>query len=286
VDRFVLRPGIGAVCARVNAGFVAGTDGVLVVDTTNYPADGQEIAAFVCTQTAAPVKAVVNTHNHADHTFGNQAFQAQVVAHRLCRKLMEENLAGSWSPASVEAMRRAPGGERLAGLAIRLPDVTFDREITFHLGKAPDGGGERVAVVEHTGGHTPGHAIVRIPDASAVFGGDLFFVGRYPFVRQANASDWIAALRRIKQLRPEVLIPGHGPVCDGPRAVEEADRHIRYFEETKGMLADMVARGLSREEIMAAAAGFPRFPGDGYERLHAPNLERLYAEVLSEKAGR
>jgi len=279
----MLRPGIGVSSARVNQGFVAGSEGVLVIDTMNSPADGREIATFVFARSAVPLKAVVNTHNHADHTFGNQVFGVQVVAHALCRKMMAGNLEGSWSAASLAPAIQAPGGERLAGL--RLPDITFESQITFHLGDAPEGGGERVVVVEHTGGHTPGHSIVRIPDAGVIFGGDLFFVGKYPFIRQAQTAVWMEALERVKELAPELLVPGHGPVCDHVRAVAEADKHIKYFRDTKAMLAEMIGRGLTKDEVLARASEFPRFASEGYDRLHVVNLERMFGEVVAGEAG-
>lgn len=285
MDHLVLRPGIGVSTARVNQGFVAGTDGVLVVDTMNSPADGREISAFVLSHCDVPLRAVVCTHNHADHTFGSQVFEAPVIAHDLCRQIMAGNLAGPWSEESLRSWFEGPGGDRLSGLEIRLPDVTFSSRITFHLGKSPAGGDERVAIVEHTGGHSPGHAIVRVPDAGVIFGGDLFFVGRYPFVRQGHMPTWTAALERIKELAPEVLIPGHGPICDGVRALAEANRHSAYFRETRGLLAEMISRGLAKEEILARAGEFPRFADEGYERLHEVNIERMYGEVVAEEAG-
>lgn len=285
LEHAILRPGIGVSTDRVNQGFVAGTDGVLIVDTMNSPADGREISAFVGAHCDAPLRAVFCTHNHADHTFGSQVFGVQVVAQDLCRQIMAGNLAGPWSEAALQPRFQGPGGERLAGLELRLPDVTFNSRMTFHLGRAPEGGKERIVIVEHTGGHSPGHSIVRVPDAGVVFGGDLFFVGRYPFASQANTATWMVALERVKELAPEVLIPGHGPVCDAVRAVAEANRHIAYFRETRGLLTEMISRGLNREEILARATDFPRFADEGYDRLHKANIERMYGEVVTEEAG-
>ncbi|MDP2873330.1 MAG: MBL fold metallo-hydrolase [Bacillota bacterium] len=283
MEEIIIFPGIGVMHARVNAGFIAGQDLTLVIDTMNSPADGRDIAAFVAKSTPARIMAVVNTHNHADHTFGNQVFGVPVIASESCRKLMQENLAASWSPAAIRTAQESPGGERLKGLQVMLPHLTFRHGLTIHLGPAPERGGrggqsERVAIIEHTGGHSPGHSIVRVPDAGVIFGGDLFFVGRYPFVRQAYTPHWITALRRIKDLAPEVLIPGHGPVCDTQRAAAEADRQIAYFVETKQQLADYAAKGLGLNEILARADEFPRAAEEGYHRLHRPNLETLYKE--------
>jgi glyoxylase-like metal-dependent hydrolase (beta-lactamase superfamily II) len=289
VEEIIVAPGIGVMHSRVNAGFVAGQDLALVIDTMNSPADGRDIAAFVARNTPARVLAVVNTHNHADHTFGNQVFGVPVMASEGCRRIMQDNLATTWSPAAIQAVQDS-GGERLRGMRITLPDITFRYGVTIHLGAAPPGTGgnggrtDRVAIVEHTGGHSPGHSIVRIPDAGVIFGGDLFFVGRYPFVRQAYTPHWITALRRIKDLAPAILVPGHGPVCDTARMITEADRQIAYFVETKQQIADLASKGLGRDEILARAAEFPRAAEEGYDRLHRLNLEKLYEECRTDGA--
>jgi cyclase len=292
MQEMLIAPGIGVMHSRVNAGFVAGNDLALVIDTMNSPADGRDIAAFVARNTAARIVGVLNTHNHADHTFGNQVFDAPVFASEGCRRLMHESLSAAWSPAAIKAAQEAPGGERLAGLTVTLPQVTFRHGLTLHLGGIPGGNGgsisagrgERTVIIEHTGGHSPGHSIVRVPDAGVVFGGDLFFVGRYPFVRQAYTPHWITALLRIKDLAPQVLVPGHGPICDAAQAAAEADRHIAYFLDTKRQLCDYAARGLSRDEILARADEFPRAADEGYERLHKVNLETLYKECQMDGA--
>lgn len=287
MQEILISPGIGVMHSRVNAGFVAGEDLTLVIDTMNSPADGRDIASFVARNTAGRIVGVLNTHNHADHTFGNQVFGAPVIASEGCRRLMSEALSAAWSPAAIKTAQEASGGERLAGLQITLPHITFRHGLTLHLGGIPgsDGGqSERTVIVEHTGGHSPGHSIVRVPDAGVIFGGDLFFVGRYPFVRQAYTPHWITALLRIKDLAPQVLVPGHGPVCDGAKAANEADRHIAYFLDTRKQLCEYAARGLSRDEIMARADEFPRAADEGYERLHKVNLETLYKECQMDGA--
>ncbi len=284
MDEIIVRPGIGALHGRVNAGFIAGEESVVIVDTMYSPADGRDIAAFVGKHTTAPVLAVVNTHQHADHTFGNQVFGAPVVASEACRKRMADNLQSSWSPAELRNFRQTLG-ERLEGLRIVLPSVTFASGLTLHVGKAAGSGAaaqDRRIDIRLTAGHTPGHSMVFVPDQGVLFGGDLFFVGRYPFVRQAHTPSWVAALEHIKRLGPEVLVPGHGPVCDAAETLRQCDHHISYFRETRGKCEDMLARGLGRDEILARAGEFPRFAAEGYERMHQLNVGVILDEVQSE----
>jgi len=279
MEEIIVRPGVGVLHGLVNAGFVAGSEGVVIIDTMNSPADGREISAFMRKHTpSASVTAVINTHHHSDHVFGNQVFGAPVIASETCRQVMADNLVNEWSPERLGEWRRAIGGDRLQGLRITLPTFTYSRGCNLHLGKLPGGGEARVEALS-TGGHAPGHSIVLVPEYGIVFGGDLFFVGRYPFARQAHTPTWIAALERIKRMAPEVLVPGHGPVCDGAMALREADRHIAYLRETRGQVEAMLDQGLTRDEILARASEFPKAAEAGYERLHVPNLGAIVAEV-------
>lgn len=282
MEEILVAPGIGVLHGRVNAGFIAGQEAVVIVDTMYSPADGRDIAAFTSKHTAAPTLAVVNTHQHADHVFGNQVFGAPVVASEECRRRMVENLSSSWSPAELRNYRQSLG-ERLEGLRIVIPSVTFATGLSLHVGSV--GGADtadRRIDVRHTGGHSPGHSTVYVPDAGVLFGGDLFFVGRYPFVRQGHTPAWIAALETIKRLAPAVLVPGHGPVCDAAEAQRQADHHIGYFRQTRAMCEEMLRRGLSRDEILARAGEFPRFAEEGYERMHQLNVGAILDEVQSE----
>jgi cyclase len=278
VEELIIRSGVGVLHGRVNAGFVAGSESAVVIDTMNSPADGREIAAFMRRHTAAPVMAVLNTHHHADHTWGNQVFGAPVIATETCRQVMAENLTNEWTEARLAEWRRTIGEDRLQGLRITLPSVTFARGVNLHLGRCPDGRPARVEALA-TGGHAPGHSMALLPEHGVLFTGDLFFVGRYPFARQAHTPTWIAALERVKKIAPAVLVPGHGPVCDGARAIAEADRHIAYLQESREQVDRLLDQGLDREAILARADEFPRYPGDGYERLHRPNLAAFISEA-------
>lgn len=278
MEEIVIRPGIGVLHGRVNAGFVAGSEAAVVIDTMNSPADGREVLALLRRHTAAPVMAVLNTHHHSDHTWGNQVFGAPVIATETCRQVMAENLTNEWTDARLVEWRRSLGEDRLRDLRITMPTITYSRGVNLHLGRSPDGPAARVEALA-TGGHAPGHSMVLLPEHGVLFAGDLLFVGRYPFARQAHTATWIAALERIRRIAPEVLVPGHGPVCDRARALAEADRHISYLQGSREQVDRLLDQGWDRDAILARAAEFPRYPGEGYERLHAANLAAFVNEA-------
>lgn len=282
MEEIIVAPGIGVLHGLVNAGFIAGSDGVLIVDTMYSPADGREIEASARRYSAAPFRAVLNTHHHADHTFGNQVFKAQVIASDECRHRMVDNLRGAWSEAELQGLRQSLGA-RLDGLQITVPSITFAEGLSLFVGHiGGETGGEGRADFRLQGGHTPGSSTVFLPEQGVMFSGDLFFVGRYPFVRHADTLAWVDALRRIKDLAPSTLVPGHGPVCDSRATAREADRMIDYFLSTRDTAASMLGQGLTRDEIVARAPEFPRAATDGYERLHAVNVGHIVDEVMAQ----
>ena len=280
MQEIMIRPGVGVMHGRVNAGFVAGADGIVVIDTMYSPADGRDIAAFARRHSQAPFRAVVNTHHHADHTFGNQAFGAPVVASEDCRRRMLEALGTAWSGPELKGLRETIG-ERLDGLEIVIPSITFAVGLCLYVGPINGHGAHGRVEVQLAGGHTPGSSTVYLPHEGVLFAGDMFFVGRYPFMRHSTTAAWIAALERVKQLGPTTLVPGHGPVCDAQGTIREADRMIGYFRETKDQLKAMLAEGLDRDGILARAAEFPRAADEGYERMHGVNLGFMFDELLA-----
>jgi cyclase len=281
MEEIIIGPGIGVMHGLVNAGFVAGSDGVLIIDTMYSPADGREIEAFARRHSTAPFRAVLNTHHHADHTFGNQVFATQVIASEECRRRMVDNLRGAWSHPELQGLRQSLG-DRLDGLQITVPSITFAQGLSLFVGQiGGQAGGQGRVDFRVRGGHTPGSSTVFLPEQGVMFSGDLFFVGRYPFVRHADTLAWVDALRRIKEVAPATLVPGHGPVCDTKAMAREADRMIEYFLATRGTAEAMLSEGLTRDEIVARAPEFPRAAAEGYERLHAANVGYIVDEVTT-----
>src|SRR5262245_32686843 len=141
-----------------NAGFVIGSDGVLVVDTFTTAEPAEKLLAEIRAKTPRPVRYVVNTHFHRDHLGGNAVFArvgAIILAHENVR---------AWARREWQADLTPEQRARYASLT--LPDVTFRDETSVWLG-------DRKVEILHRPGHTGSDAIVIVPDAKVVFGGDL-----------------------------------------------------------------------------------------------------------------
>ena len=270
-----IRPEEGA-----NAGLVRTASGTVVVDTTFSP---HEMATLLgaAEEDPAGVSLVINTHFHSDHTWGNQLFDCPILSQRLCRERMEQNLAASWSAQAIaewitEVEKSDPAmaaGIRveMAELHITLPTEVFEDRFNLLLG------GVRLETI-HMGGHTPGSAVVWLPDEGVLFAGDLIFARCYPYAGDADVPAYIDALKQLPAFGAQYIVPGHGEPC----GEAEIQAQVDYLEETWARTAEHVAQGHDEEEAVADP-GYPRPWEAGAERMHGMNIRRMYG-LLMERA--
>lgn len=221
-----------------NLALAWGADGALLVDDQYAPLT-DKIRAAIAGLTDRPLRFVVNTHWHGDHTGGNENLGrtgALIVAHDNVRvRLSTEQFMKLWN----ERVPASPPGA--------LPVVTFDGSVGFHL----DGGEVRVEHVPPA--HTDGDAFVRFARADALHAGDLFFNGMYPFIdldSGGSLAGLIAAVDRILAVcgADTKLIPGHGPLATPGDLRSCRDMLVGV----RDAVAPLVAAGRSVEEIVAA----------------------------------
>ena len=235
-----------------NMGVSIGDDAVFLVDDQFAPLT-PKIEAAIAKLTAKPVRFVLNTHWHFDHTGGNESFGsagALIVAHESVRKRM-----------SAEGFIEFLGMKFRAEPRQALPVVTFTRDVTFHIN------GEEVYVVHLANAHTDGDAIVHFRKSDVVHMGDIFFNGRYPFIDTSSGGTVegvIAAADRVLQFSSERtrIIPGHGPLAR--RADLQAYRDM--LAKVSGRVGELVRAGRSLEEVQAAkpTADFDAVWGKGF----------------------
>jgi glyoxylase-like metal-dependent hydrolase (beta-lactamase superfamily II) len=235
-----------------NIGLSVGDDGAFLVDDQYAPLTDR-IQAAVAALTEAPVRFVVNTHWHGDHTGGNENLGkggALIVAHDNVRKRLA-------SDQFIEAFNR----EFPASPKVALPVVTFNDTVTFHVN------GQTVQAFHVEPAHTDGDSAVWFQEADVLHTGDLFFNGFYPFIDVGSGGSvdgMIAAADRLLGMIGEhtKLIPGHGPA--GNRADYVAFRDM--LEGVRDAVAPLVAAGKSLEEVQAAnpLAPFDETWGQGF----------------------
>ncbi len=252
----------------INTGFIIGKNGVLVIDSTFSPDDAKQILKNVRSVTQKPIRYLFNTHHHADHTFGNQVFSAKVVAHRECKNIMTKLLQREWTQDSIQRWveENPEWKEKLNNLKITLPDLVFDDRLEIDLGNL------KVNLI-HVGGHTKDSSIAHIGPSKVLFAGDLIFQGRYPFMRDGDSQKWLLALKKIRNLNFEVLVPGHGYICDKA----EVERHINYFENLLENCKKFIQENLPPNEIVKQKE-FTKFARRNVDR-HEENIKKVCNEL-------
>jgi len=247
-----------------NTGFLTGPQGVISIDACATRRRTQAYLNAMATVTAAPVRAVINTHHHGDHTFGNCLFPgAAIIAHERTRA---EAIAFG-SPADLPFWDGPQWGE----LTLDPPFITYTDQIAVHAG-------DLRAEIRHVGtaAHTTNDSIVWIPDRSVLFCGDLIFNGGTPFVLMGSVAGAVRVLEQvIMPLSARTTVPGHGPVFEGTEPIEQTLLYLRFIQQTAaaGHWAGLTPLQAAREADLGSFAHWP-----DAERI-VGNLHRAYAEL-------
>ena len=252
----------------VNITLVGSDRGLVVVDTHGSTRAGEGVVADVRRLGAGDVLAVVNTHWHFDHTFGNAAFRAAygdlpIHAHE---EAVRELAEGAEDRKQRYRDSDDPHREEVVASEVVLPDHTFSSARVLDLG-------DRVVELVHPGrGHTAGDLVVRVPDTDVVLAGDLIEESAPPsFGADSWPMDWPLSLDVVLGLiRPgTVVVPGHGAPVDRD-FVETQRAELGIVAET---IRDLATRGVPAGDALASAE-WP-FPAAALETAVHRGYEQL-----------
>jgi glyoxylase-like metal-dependent hydrolase (beta-lactamase superfamily II) len=248
-----------------NIGAILGDDGVLIVDTRVTHRQADEILADLRDLTPLPVRAVVNTHGHNDHAFGNHRFRpAPIWGHERCARMIRET--GGDQLARVAAAIPELAAD-LAEVVLDPPDRTFDGEFeTLDF----DAGGRRVELRHLGRGHTDNDIVVIVPDADVLFAGDLVEADAPPYFGDSYPIDWPRTVEQMVEHVRGAVVPGHGTVGDRAFAVRSMTE-LRTIAE----LASLVNQGVLAIDDAVVRTPYPA------DAARQP-LERALAQLAGE----
>jgi cyclase len=262
-------------------GVLVGPEGLFMVDATYAPLSDKVMAALR-KLSPAPLRFLVDTHSHPDHTGGNPNFAKQ-GALVIAREEVWQTLSQPFPPAVAAAI----GGAASLTDPARLPVLTFGAgaQLKFRLN------GETIDVISVPPAHTDGDTIVRFERANVIMIGDFYRNYGYPFVDSAHGGSFAGLLNALDQVMqlagPDTqLVPGHGTV------ITRAD--LRPYRDmivsVRNTVQQMIREGKSRQDILAAQVTAPydaRVPG-GRTPLPAglgTSADRFISEVYEELVG-
>ncbi len=262
-----------------NNGVIIGEKAVLVVDAGINGTVSRHIQDLVHHLTDKPLRYLVNTTYHGDHTFGNAAFPEQVTI--VSSRKNRESMHNLDYEKQMRFGNMREDAEALADVTTwRLPDVVFERYCAVDLGN-------RVVELWHFGpGNAPGDTIVFVPDAKVAWTGNFLMSAGLPaMLLEGGPGPYLETLKAMEAiLDVETIVPGHGPMGEGKAALENFIAYMQYLQESVGKARDA---GLSLEATQTASpvpallhtpAGAPQNPEllALIEQLHRLNVLATY----------
>jgi glyoxylase-like metal-dependent hydrolase (beta-lactamase superfamily II) len=260
--------------AEVTATVIFTQEGAILVDTLPFPQETRQIREFVA-QRQSKVLYVINTHFHADHTYGTYLFpEAEVVAHYRCRRLMERYAEA----ALAQAQQQTP---QLAEVRIRYPQLLFNETVTLRIGG-------KTLELNYSPGHSRDAITVHVVEDRLMIAGDT--VMPVPYIVGGDLDDLILSLGALKGKNLENLVQGHGEVLLRGEIEETLDANIHYLQRIDRLVRERIARGAPRNgvlDITIEECGLSRIPLGGLvQKLHQANLLTLYDSYRSEVKAR
>jgi cyclase len=255
-----------------NAGAVHSSDSVILVDTCATRHRTSLFLTAVAEATGdAPIRMAVNTHLHGDHVYGNVLLpeSTAIVAHTLTREgiladFILQNTPPIWAPTPDWGVT-----------SVRAPSITLQDSLTLYAGS-------REVVLRHPGypAHTVGDVIAWIPAEQVLFTGDLVFNQVTPLVFMGSVTGALKAVDWLRTFPAATVVPGHGPLIQGPEFAEVLDTHARYYRFIQSTAANGIARDLTPLEAAQQAdlGEFTTLPDA--ERV-VLNLHRAYVEATN-----
>jgi cyclase len=256
--------------AQVTASAVVTREGIVVVDTLPFPQETQEMIDYLEGLGQGPIKYLVNTHWHGDHTNGNFLFDESVelVCHKRCQLAMQEfcELALQESKDSTPL---------LDGVELRLPNVVFDSgQMVLHVGN-------KSVELALSPGHTFDSIVAYVREDKVMVAADTIMP--VPYFVAGNRQDFKESLEALKDYNLESIVQGHGEVLlrgEIPQAIESS---LEYLEILEQKVAEIVEKGkgpAALNKITIEQCGKSRIPLNGLvQDLHRANLMMLYDEL-------
>ena len=288
-----------AIC---NAGIIDLGGRTLVFDAFSTPAAAKDLCGAALYSTGHPVQLVINSHYHDDHIWGNQVFGtdvdiisttktrslimteglAQVKAYHESAQKELDTLEDQFNQTEDENVRQRlkpfiTGYQGIIAtlpiLKLRLPNLTFTGDFTFH-------GSKRLAtLLTYEGGHCGSDAILYLPEDRIVFMGDTLFIDCHPYLADGDPDIILRILSEVKLLKPTFVVPGHGPVGK----IEQLDILDGYIHQLKALVGHAIHQGAGEEDI--ASIPIPKkYQQWGFQLFFTTNLKFLYKRKLGQSS--
>jgi cyclase len=258
--------------AQVTAGVIVGPQWAVVIDTLATPEETLIMRAYVEDELKIPVRYIINTHHHADHTWGNCFFPgATIIAHTLCRKEMAER-----GQAALDAAKRQ--NPTFKQVKLVLPHITFDQGgLSLKVGK------KNLVIFSTPGGSKDGISIL-VEEDRVLFAGDAFLP--LPFIVDGDLEELFETITTIGKMGLENIIQGHGDIILRGEVEESVKENLAYLSALRKAIQTASRRKDPLEyleKLDCESCGKSRIHLGGLaEDLHRRNVKTLYRQMVEQ----
>ena len=254
-----------------NPAFVAAADQVIAIDACATERRTRLFREAIGRLSEQPVRTLVNTHAHLDHTFGNYLFaeDAVIVGHTNCRAEILHD-----APELPARARQMFPSVEWGAIEVVAPSLTFEDRLSLYAGEL------ELELIYVSPAHTNTDVVVWLPERKVVIAGDIVFHKGTPFALMGSVAGWLEALDRLRALGAETIVPGHGPIA-GPEVLDDVADYLRFVQGSAkaGFEAGAAPLEVARELDLGRFGEWT-----DSERI-VGNLHRAYSELRGEPRG-
>jgi glyoxylase-like metal-dependent hydrolase (beta-lactamase superfamily II) len=249
-----------------NTGFIVTEEGVVMIDTPQLPIDAIKWRNEIANH--GKVRYLINTEPHGDHFAGNHFFEGTIVAHKGTRAAI---ISASVDSFVKGLQQKSPESLTLMdGFEFRPPTITFSDKLALHLG-------DHTIQLINMPGHTAYQVAVVIPGAKVAFTSDNIYYKVQAWLHGALPFKWLNSLKQLMEFDVDVLVPGHGAICDRSYILEMSS----FIQKWIDAVTTAIDQGLSLKEAQDTISLLNDYPMEaGSEsmgkQVQRMNVARLY----------
>ncbi len=257
------------VYVQVTAGVVLTSEGAILIDTLVFPEETRAIKNFVEGRLGCPVRYVINTHYHADHTYGTCFFpQAMVISHARCFDLLDTRGREGLEQAKTSM-------PELQSVQIALPQLVFDNKMfSVQLGN-------KTVQLWHTPGHSPDSIVCLVKEDRVLFAADTLMP--VPYFIDGDYDDFVRSLQSLQNNNFENVVQGHGEIILRGEVEEKIQSDLNYLAAVKRYVETACTKPDPQkylDHVDIERCGKSRIPLNGsVQKLHQDNLRTLYRQM-------
>lgn len=261
------------VYAQVTAGVITGPQWAVMIDTLALPDETLAMRSFIEEELNVPVRYIINTHNHADHAWGNCYFPgATIISHSLCRQAMLER-----GQIALESARKQ--NPAFKQIKIILPHLTFDEgELSLRVGK-------KNLILQPTPGHSPDGISVLVEEDRVLFAADAFLP--IPYFVDGNIDELANSIKHIGKMGLENIIQGHGDIILRGEIDDAVKDNLAYLNAIRKAVKSATKKRNPQEALTMIdieSCGKSRVLLSGLaDELHRRNLRSLFRQMMAEE---